>query len=172
MGVQVRAYLTSVLDGGEWTPSRSGHLTPTDWIGSSMGPRESLDREVKKKTCTACQESKPDLPARDQYLYCVSSIRLIGHYLCAYIFSLWSNNSPSSVLEIWLVTQKRTLSEWNQLTQMLAGGGSRQTERALGQSSVVTSYVRLWQGYWWPRAAVSFYGTLISDACVCGGVPF
>jgi hypothetical protein len=42
-------FLTSVLDGGEWTASRHGHFTPegkapgTHCIGGWVGPRSGLD---------------------------------------------------------------------------------------------------------------------------------
>jgi hypothetical protein len=45
-------YLTSALDGGEWSASRPGHLTPrerapgTYWIEGWAGPRASLDAVV------------------------------------------------------------------------------------------------------------------------------
>jgi hypothetical protein len=46
---------TSVLDGGEWSASRSGRFTPreralgTHWIGGWMDPRTGLDAVVKRK---------------------------------------------------------------------------------------------------------------------------
>jgi hypothetical protein len=48
-------YLTSALDGGEWSASRPGRFTPrerapgTHWIGDWVGPRASLDALVKRK---------------------------------------------------------------------------------------------------------------------------
>jgi hypothetical protein len=48
-------YLTSALDGGEWSASRPGRCTPgkspgNHWIGGWVGPRAVLDAEVKLKT--------------------------------------------------------------------------------------------------------------------------
>jgi len=43
MGVQLHAFLTSALNGGEWSLSHPGRLTPvvrargTDWIGGWVG---------------------------------------------------------------------------------------------------------------------------------------
>jgi hypothetical protein len=45
--------VTSALDGGEWSASRTGRFTPrerstgTHWIGGWMGPRAVLDAVVK-----------------------------------------------------------------------------------------------------------------------------
>jgi hypothetical protein len=53
--VQLHAFLTSALDGGEWSASRPGRFTPrekapfTHWIGGSVGPRADLDAVVKRK---------------------------------------------------------------------------------------------------------------------------
>jgi hypothetical protein len=50
--------LTSALDGGEWSVSRSGRFTPrertpdTHWIGGWVGPRAVLDTVVKRKIPT------------------------------------------------------------------------------------------------------------------------
>jgi len=47
--------LTSALDGGEWSASRSGRFTQRvrapgiHWIGGWVGPRAVLDAMVKKK---------------------------------------------------------------------------------------------------------------------------
>jgi len=51
--VEIYAFLTSALDGGEWLGSYSGHFTPgvrtpgTHWIGGRVGPRARLDRLKK-----------------------------------------------------------------------------------------------------------------------------
>jgi hypothetical protein len=47
--VQLHAFLTSALDGGEWSASHHGRFTPrerapgTHWIGGWVGPRAGLD---------------------------------------------------------------------------------------------------------------------------------
>jgi hypothetical protein len=44
--------LTSALDGGEWSDSRPGRLTPkegtsrTRWIGGWVGPKAGLDAKI------------------------------------------------------------------------------------------------------------------------------
>jgi hypothetical protein len=58
--------LTSALDGGEWSASRSCRFTPrerdsgTYWIGGWMGPRAGLDAVVKRKIPRPSRESNPD----------------------------------------------------------------------------------------------------------------
>jgi hypothetical protein len=53
--IQFHAFLTSALDGGEWSVSRAGGFTPkeralgTHWIGGWVGPRAGLDPVVKSK---------------------------------------------------------------------------------------------------------------------------
>jgi hypothetical protein len=53
--VQLHSFLTSALDGGEWSPSRLGRFTPrerapgTHWTGGWVGPRVVLDAVVKRK---------------------------------------------------------------------------------------------------------------------------
>jgi hypothetical protein len=48
-------FLTSTLDGGEWSASRLGRFTPgeeapgTHWIGGWVGPRAGLDALDKRK---------------------------------------------------------------------------------------------------------------------------
>jgi hypothetical protein len=53
--VYLHAFLTSALDGGEWSTSRPGLFNPrekepdTHWIGGWVGPRAVLDVVVKRK---------------------------------------------------------------------------------------------------------------------------
>jgi len=53
--VQIHAFLTSALDGGEWSAFRPGRFTSseiargTHWIGGWVGPRAVLDAVVKIK---------------------------------------------------------------------------------------------------------------------------
>jgi hypothetical protein len=47
--VLLHAFLTSALDGGEWSASRPGRFIPiTHWIGGSVGLRKGPDA-VKKR---------------------------------------------------------------------------------------------------------------------------
>jgi hypothetical protein len=61
-------YLTSALDGGEWSASRPGRFTPRErapgvhWIGGWVGPRAVLDAVVKRKIPTPRRESNPRTP--------------------------------------------------------------------------------------------------------------
>jgi hypothetical protein len=60
--------LTSALDGGEWSASRSGRFTPrerapsTHRIGGWVGPRAVLDAVVKRKIPSPRRESNPRTP--------------------------------------------------------------------------------------------------------------
>jgi hypothetical protein len=51
--VKLHAFLTSVLDGGEWSASRPGRFAPTErapgthWRGGWVGPRAVLDAVVR-----------------------------------------------------------------------------------------------------------------------------
>jgi hypothetical protein len=66
--VQLHAFLTSALDGGEWSASRSDRFTPrerapgTHWIGGWVGPRAVLDTVVKRKIPSPRWESNPITP--------------------------------------------------------------------------------------------------------------
>jgi hypothetical protein len=61
-------FLTSTLDGGEWSASRSGRFTPRErapdnhWIGSWVGPRAVLDVVVKRKIPSPRRKSNPRTP--------------------------------------------------------------------------------------------------------------
>jgi hypothetical protein len=60
--------LTSALDGGEWSASRSGRFTPRErapgihWIGGWVGPRTILDTVVKRKIPSPRREPNPRTP--------------------------------------------------------------------------------------------------------------
>jgi hypothetical protein len=61
-------FLTSALDGGEWSVSLPGRFTPrertadTHWIGGRVGPRAVLDAVVKRKIPSLRRESNPTMP--------------------------------------------------------------------------------------------------------------
>jgi hypothetical protein len=72
-GVEVwlHVFLTSALDDGEWSASRTGHINPkegvpgTHWIRDWVGPRAGLDTAVAKwKIPRPCQESNVGRPSR------------------------------------------------------------------------------------------------------------
>jgi hypothetical protein len=66
--VELHAFLTSALDGDEWSTSRPGRFTPreraprTHWIGCWVGPRSVLDTVVKRKILSPRRQSKPRTP--------------------------------------------------------------------------------------------------------------
>jgi hypothetical protein len=75
--VQLHFYSsTSALDGGEWSASRPGRLTPkeraqgTHWTGSWMGRRAVLDAVVKRKIPSPRRESKPRTPTVQPVTHC------------------------------------------------------------------------------------------------------
>jgi hypothetical protein len=53
--IQLHAFLTSALDGSEWSASRIGRFTPgkeapgTQWLGGWVGPRAGLDAVTKRR---------------------------------------------------------------------------------------------------------------------------
>jgi hypothetical protein len=61
-------YLTSALDGGEWSSSHPGLFTPrarapgTHWTRGWVGPRAVLDAVVKRKIPSRRRESNPRTP--------------------------------------------------------------------------------------------------------------
>jgi hypothetical protein len=65
-GVEVwlHAFLTSALDGGEWSASRPGRFIPREkapgnhWVGGWDGPRAGLD-VVKSKIPSPCRDFNP-----------------------------------------------------------------------------------------------------------------
>jgi hypothetical protein len=70
-----RLFLTSVLDGGEWSTSIPGRFTPgeralgTHWIEGWMGPRAGVEAMEKRKISCPCQESKPGRSVRSSWLH-------------------------------------------------------------------------------------------------------
>jgi hypothetical protein len=66
--VELHAFLTAALDGGEWSASRSGRFTPrekasgTHWLGGWVGPRVVLDTVVKTKIPNPRRELNPRTP--------------------------------------------------------------------------------------------------------------
>jgi hypothetical protein len=66
--VQLHGFLTSALDGGEWSALRPGRFTSrerapgTHWIGGWVGLRAVLCAGVKRKISSHRRESNPRTP--------------------------------------------------------------------------------------------------------------
>jgi hypothetical protein len=75
-GVEVllNAFLTSALDGGEWSASLPGRFisrgrsTGTHWIGGWVGPRAGLDVMLEETFPAPAVTRTPDHPARSPVL--------------------------------------------------------------------------------------------------------
>jgi hypothetical protein len=71
--------LTSTLDRGEWSASRSGRCTPkerasgTHWIGGWVGPRAVLDAVVKRKIPSPRRKSNPRNPIVQPVAQCYTT---------------------------------------------------------------------------------------------------
>jgi hypothetical protein len=63
--VQLHAFLTSALDGGEWSASRTGRFIPRErapsahWIRGWLDPRAGLDAVERRKIPSPCRDSNP-----------------------------------------------------------------------------------------------------------------
>jgi hypothetical protein len=63
--VQLHAFLTSILHGGDLSDSRPGRFIPrerkpdTHWIGGWVVPRADLDAAAKRKISSRCRDPNP-----------------------------------------------------------------------------------------------------------------
>jgi hypothetical protein len=68
VGYSSMDFLTSALDGGEWSASHFGRFTPSErapgshWIGGWVGSRTGLDALVKRKIPSPRRESNARTP--------------------------------------------------------------------------------------------------------------
>jgi hypothetical protein len=75
-GIAPHAFLTSALDGGEWSASCPGRFTPrervlgTHWIAGWVGLRAGLDVVVKRKFLVPRRESNPITPIVQSVAQC------------------------------------------------------------------------------------------------------
>jgi hypothetical protein len=72
-------FLTSALEGGEWSASRPGRALPpgkeppgTHCTGGWVGPRAGPDAEVRGKILCLCRGPNPGRPVNSQTLYSLS----------------------------------------------------------------------------------------------------
>jgi hypothetical protein len=96
--------LTSAVEGGEWSASRPGRALPpgetapgTPWTGGWVGPRASLDAEVRGKILCLCRGSNPGRPVRSQTLHWLS-------YPGSYVFLVVSSIQafqPNFYMHFW-----------------------------------------------------------------------
>jgi hypothetical protein len=71
--IQIHVFLTSTLDGGEWSASRLSRFTPGSlWIGGWVGLITGVDDVEKILDPTGAQTRSLGRPARSQSLYRLS----------------------------------------------------------------------------------------------------
>jgi hypothetical protein len=81
--VQLHAFLTSAVDGDEWSASRPGRFTlgertsGTHFIGGWASPRAGLDAVMKRKIPSPHRESNSNLPARSLVTIPTELLRLV-----------------------------------------------------------------------------------------------
>jgi hypothetical protein len=101
--IQLQAFLTSTLGGGEWLFSRLGHFTHgekalgTHWMGGWMGLRAGLDAVAERKIPCPCRQSNPGRPARCLITVLTELFRILGVVIavlqCVYFCPLDSLDS-------------------------------------------------------------------------------
>jgi hypothetical protein len=131
-GVEVwlHAFLTSALDGGEWSALRPGRFTSrekapsTHWIGGWVGSRAVLDAVVKRKIPSLRRESNPRTPVVQPVVQHYTDWAIMALCSVTYIFTiseLLLQSSHKSVisyhvfLSSWkyvLVSFHRKLPRW------------------------------------------------------------
>jgi hypothetical protein len=95
--VNLHAFLTSVLDGGEWSTSHTGHSTPRErspgnrWIGGSVSCRAGLGRDGEEKDSHPLPGLEPPIiqPVAQRYtteLKCVCMYVYMYVYMCVCMY--------------------------------------------------------------------------------------
>jgi hypothetical protein len=93
MEVQLHTFLTSVLNGVQWSASYPRHFTPrerapsTQWIGDCVSPRASMDMVVTRTISSPYWDLNPNHSActlnhTNLYLHSESHHHLANKYLC------------------------------------------------------------------------------------------
>jgi hypothetical protein len=135
--------LTSALDGGEWSASRSGRLTPrerapgTHWIGSWVGPRAVLDAAVKRKIPSPLQESNPRTPIAGIHI-------LVNITLCICILTtsrMWTHYPKVQVVRYHTRLWPRGHWDWkrNYITEETCNSGNSASQTAICRTKDVAS---------------------------------
>jgi hypothetical protein len=110
--------LTSTLDGGEWSVSRSGRFTPRErtpsihLIGGWVGPRAVLDAVMKRKIPSSRRESNPGTPIIQPVAHCYTdwAITALRLWKCFYLLKqkTWNvmTSKPWALIHLlnWYVT--------------------------------------------------------------------
>jgi hypothetical protein len=71
----VQLFLTSALDGEEFSALRAGHFVSgerapsTNWLGAWVGPRTNLDAVGKREVSFHCRKSNSGRPAHSPSLF-------------------------------------------------------------------------------------------------------
>jgi hypothetical protein len=102
LGVEVyrHSFLTSALEGCEWSVTRPGRFIPrertpgTPWIGGYVGPRAGLDAVEKRKIHSPHRESNPRTPIIQPVASRSGKINNFLHFC-----STWNLNSQYAVLD-------------------------------------------------------------------------
>jgi hypothetical protein len=82
-------FLTSALDGGEWSASRHGHFTPgerapnTHCIGGWMGTRAGLDALTQRKISCPCRPARSLLGIPNELSRLLLSAWILKETSCA-----------------------------------------------------------------------------------------
>jgi hypothetical protein len=80
------SFLTSALDGGEWSASRPGHALPPGkdprypLTGGWVGIRAGLDTEDTGKVLCLCRGLNPGPPVCSQTLYVIRCVRFYNRF--------------------------------------------------------------------------------------------
>jgi hypothetical protein len=117
--VQLHAFLTSALDGGEWSTSRPDRFTPgerapgTHWIGGWVGSRAVLDAVVKRKIPSPRRESNPRTPiVQPVTTLKIKSLRFYLSVPLYLVIRLLENGGDTLQNQWFLYTQLVQLNPW------------------------------------------------------------
>jgi hypothetical protein len=139
--VQPHAFLTSTLDGDEWSASRLGCFIPrergpsTHWIGGWVGLRASLEAVAKRKSSCPCPELKPGRPVHSLVTILTELSRL---HACQHYFTKqekgsciigWNNVTFSSIGNFIPKVPKHNVFKISNICSAHRNDESRRTRR-------------------------------------------